>query len=190
MVLLPKSEPAIVIADPLPVEIDAPIPVPTSITGQPISVTIPTPVPVTQTISPLPVDICPVSCDVPIINGSVSPLLVSSTVAPIGTPVGETIGNLTNFAYTNPNDVFVADLTPIGTAVGDSVIFRIMWSSDQGGKLSLTLNSTDFIFFNDQNALKEDSVHIFDIVVDHADTFNLLFEKDTTIIFLRVVQLI
>ena len=150
---------------------------------EPLTITLADPLPVdidAQTFTPLEIDI---------IAQSFSPLKVDD-VSVLGKPVGTTIGNLTNSAYTSPNDIFVADLTPTGTTVGDSVIFRILWSAIDGGLLSFTLNGSDFVFFNDQNALKEDSVHLFDVIVDNGDSFNLQFEKDTTITFLRVVQLI
>ena len=124
-----------------------------AITGQPISVVFAQPITVTQSVSPLPVDICPVSCDVPIINGSVSPLLVS-VVFPTGTPIGVTRVNLTNSAYTTPNDVFPA-ISPSGTVAGTSVMMRVQWTATDGGKLSYTLNDSDFVTFNDENQLKK-----------------------------------
>ncbi|KKN37566.1 hypothetical protein LCGC14_0762060 [marine sediment metagenome] len=149
------------------------------IQNQPIEVTWP---------SALPVDICPVTCDLPVINGSVSPLQVS-VANPPGTPVGKTIVNLTNTAITANTDIFVA-LSPTGTVAGDSVIFRILWSNDEGSILSMTLNNSDFVDFNDSNAVKKNSVHLFDVVVDHADSFTLRYNKTSNIIFLRVIQLV
>lgn len=137
---------------------------------------------------PLPVDICPVTCDVPVINGSVTPLDVNVTNT-TGQPVGATIVNLTNAAVTGNTNIFAA-LSPTGTSVGDSVMFRILWCAIDGGILRFTLNDSDFCAFNDQNALKEDSAHLFDVVVDHDDDFTLQFEKSTTVTFLRVIQLI
>ena len=192
------SEPVTLnIPDPLPVDIDAQSFSPLVVSG---AVTIPTPVPISpvplpidlavQSLSPIVTSITPLPLPIDISAQSFSPLSVTPTGSPpIGNPVGETIVNETNLAVTANTDMFT-DQSPIGTSAGDSVIFRILWSADEGGKLSFTLNGTDFVFFNEQNALKEESVHLFDVVVDHGDTFNLHFEKDTTAIFLRVVQLI
>lgn len=138
---------------------------------------------------PLPVDICPVNCDVPIINGSVSPLLV--TIAnPPGTPIGRIILSLTNSVISSNTDLGVADLPPIGTSVGDAVIYRILWSAQATGKLSFTLDSTNFVDFNNSQLILREAGNLFDVVVEHADAFNLQFDKNTTIRFLRVVQLL
>jgi len=134
------------------------------------------------------VDICPVLCDVPIINGSVSPLDVQVNNEQ-GTPVGKIIASETNFAILQDTDIFTAT-APVGTSAGDAVVFRVQWSAIDGGILRYTLNDSDFVSFNDQNALKEDSSHIFDVIVEDGDLFTLQFEKDTTITFLRVIQLI
>ncbi|MCK5600942.1 hypothetical protein KAR91_03675, partial [Candidatus Pacearchaeota archaeon] len=131
------------IADPLPV----------LITGQPITVTWP---------SALPVDICPVTCDVPIVNGSVTPLDV--TIAdgpPVGTPVGVTIANETNLVILANTDILGADLTPSGTVAGDSVIFRIEFAALNPGRLSVTLNSTDFVDLNNAVNLKGGAMNLF-----------------------------
>lgn len=172
---------------------------------------------------PLNVNICPVNCDVPIINGSVSPLLVdicpvtceidvdinsvsfgnipvdiaAQTQDPInvnvtnvqGNPIGKIIASETNTAITGNTDIFTAT-APVGTSSGDAVVFRVQWSAEDGGVLSYTLNDSDFVSFNDENALKENSSHIFDVIVEDGDLFTLQFEKSTTIIFLRVIQLV
>lgn len=139
--------------------------------------------------SPLPVDICPVTCDLPVINGSVTPLDVS-IVNPPGTPVGSTILNITDTAYVANADVSGVDLSPTGTSAGESVIFRILWSFSVVGVMSGTLDGTNFVEFNNGANLRADSVHIFDIVVDHGDSFNLKFNKSGQIRFVRVVQLL
>ncbi len=138
--------------------------------------------------NPLPVDICPVSCDVPIVNGT-TPLIVSNG-SPVGTPAGATILNISNTAILANTDISVTDLSPTGTSVGDSVIFRILWSSNSAGRLRFTLNGTDFVDFNNSINLKGGAASLFDIVVDHTDLFNLQFSNATTITFLRVIQVI
>lgn len=175
----PAIDANVVIPDPLNVNI-CPVncPIDVNVINQPITVTWPT---------ALPVDICPVTCDLPVINGSVSPLLVS-VANPPGTPVGKTIVNLTNTNITGSTDIFPA-VSPTGTVAGDSVMFRILWSNDEGAILSMTLNDSDFVDFNDSNAVKKNSVHLFDVVVDHDDLFTLRYDKTSTIIFLRVIQL-
>ncbi len=175
--------------------------IPVSITGQPISVTEtadPQNVAITgqpiqidifaQSFSPLLVDICPVTCDVPVINGSVTPLSVK-LINPVGTPVGGTLVTLTNTVITANTDIFTA-FSPTGTSVGDAVMFRIQWSAIDRGVLSYTLNNSNFVFLNDGNTLAKDSSHAFDILVDDPDSFTLRFDKNTTITFLRVVQLV
>jgi len=175
--------------------------IPVSITGQPISVTEtadPKNVAITgqpiqvdifaQSFSPLLVDICPVTCDVPVINGSVSPLKVN-VENPVGTPIGGTLVTLTNSAITADTDIFTA-FTPTGTSTGDAVMFRIQWTAQDKGVLSYTLNNSDFVLLNDGNDLDQDTSHIFDILVDDPDLFTLRFSEDTTITFLRVVQLV
>ena len=132
-----------------------------------------------------PVDICPVSCDVPIINGSVSPLLVETP-----TPIGRIILSLTNSAITANTDLSVADLPPLGTSPGDAVIYRLLWSAVATGKLSFTLDSTNFVDFNNSQLILREAGNLFDVVVEHGDAFNLQFDKNTTIRFLRVVQLL
>jgi len=157
-------------------------------TANPLPVSFTQPITVTQSANPLPVDICPVNCDVPIVNGSVSPLQVQLAFA-LGTPAGGTRISLTNTAITGNTNIFTA-FSPSGTVANDAVTIRVQWSAIDGGVLSYSLNDTDFVGFNDQNALKENSSHVFDVIMDHADTFVLQFEKDTTITFLRVVQII
>lgn len=137
---------------------------------------------------PLSVDICPVTCDVPVINGSVSPLIVNID-NPVGTRVGGTLVSLTNTAITANTDIFTA-FTPTGTSVGDAVMFRIQWSAEDKGKLSYTLNNSDFVDLNDGTEIDKDSSHIFDVMIDDPDSFTLRFDKNTTIIFLRIVQLV
>ncbi len=138
---------------------------------------------------PLPVNICPVNCDVPVINGSVSPLQVS-IANPQGTPVGLIILSLTNSAITSNTDIAVADLPPVGTSPGDAVIYRILWSASGTGKLSFTLDSTNFVDFNNSALILREAGSLFDVVVEDGDAFNLQFDRNTTIRFLRVVQLI
>jgi len=138
---------------------------------------------------PLPVDICPVNCDVPVINGSVSPLQVS-VANPQGTPVGLIILSLTNSAITSNTDLAVADLPPVGTSPGDAVIYRILWSASGTGKLSFTLDSTNFVDFNNSALILREAGSLFDVVVEDGDAFNLQFDRNATIRFLRVVQLI
>lgn len=175
----------------VPVELINPIPLPVDICpvncvidvdiqNQPIEVTWP---------SALPVDICPVSCDLPIINGSISPLLVS-VANPPGTPIGKSILSETNFAITANTDISGVDLPPIGTVAGDAVMYRISWSAIATGKLSYTLDSTNFVDFNNSALIMREAGNLFDVVVEHADAFNLRFDKNTTIRFLRVIQLV
>lgn len=159
-----------------------------AITGQPISVVFAQPITVTQSANPLPVDICPVSCDLPVINGSVTPLDVQ-VINAVGTPVGKIIESQTNTAITANTDIFTA-VSPTGTVTGDAVIFRVQWSAQANGVLSYTLNNTDFVSLNDGNLLAKDVSHIFDIVVDDPDLFTIRFDKTTTITFLRVIQLV
>ncbi len=138
---------------------------------------------------PLPVNICPVNCDIPVINGSVSPLQVS-VANPQGTPVGIIILSLTNSAITSNTDISVADLPPVGTSPGDAVIYRILWSASNAGRLSFTLDSTNFVDFNNSQLIIREAGTLFDVVVEDGDSFNLQFSANTTIRFLRVVQLI
>jgi len=140
--------------------------------------------------TPLPVDICPVTCDVPIINGSVTPLAVSFGVPPVGTPNGVIILSKTNTAELADTDISGVDLSPVGTSPGDAVIFRIEWSADGVGVLSATLDSTNFVVFNNGSNLRGESLHLFDMVVEHGDLWNLQFSKNVTIRFLRVIQVI
>lgn len=145
---------------------------------------------ITGGVAALPVDICPVLCDVPIINGSVSPLLVSVGAPPVGTPNGVIILSLTNAAVLANTDISVADLSPAGTSAGDAVIFRIEWAADGVGVLSMTLDSTNFVEYNNGANLRSDSLHLFDSVVEDGDLFNLRFNKAVTIRFLRVIQVL
>lgn len=134
------------------------------------------------------VDICPVTCDVPIINGSVTPLQV--TVAnPQGTPVGTIILSLTNSVYASNTDLSGVDLPPTGTSPGDAVIYRIQWSSSATGRLRFTLDGTNFVDFNNSVNLKSEASSIFDVVVEDGDLFNLQHSNGGTIRFLRVIQL-
>ncbi len=139
---------------------------------------------------PLPVDICPVTCDIPVINGSISPLLVSAGAPPVGTPNGVIILSKTNSAEIANTDISGVDLSPTGTSPGDAVIFRIEWSASNVGILSATLDSTNFVVFNNGSNLRAESLHLFDMVVEHGDLWNLQFNKNTTIRFLRVLQVI
>jgi hypothetical protein len=187
---------------PLPVDI-CPVncPIDVNILNQPITVTQsanPLPVSFTQPISvdvvsflpnPLPVDICPVTCDLPVINGSVTPLIVSFT-PPVGTPNGVIILSKTNSAELANTDISGVDLSPSGTSPGDAVIFRIEWSASVVGVLSATLDSTNFVVFNNGSNLRAESLHLFDMVVEHGDLWNLQFNKPTTVRFLRVIQVI
>jgi len=179
----PIADIEVKVADPLPVDI-CPVtcPIDVNILNQPIAV-------ITSP-SPLPVDICPVTCDVPIINGSVTPLVVTFAPPPIGVPVGQTIFNLTDSAITANTDISGSDLSPSGTSVGNAVIFRVEWSSSSVGVLSMTLDGITFVELNNGTNLRAESIHLFDVVVDHADLFNLQFNKNTTIRFLRIVQLV
>ncbi len=149
--------------------------------SQDITVNIPT---------PLDVNICPVTCDVPIINGSISPLLVSVGAPPVGTPNGVIILSKTNSVETANTDISGVDLSPSGTSPGDAVIFRIEWSASVVGVLTMTLDSTTFVEFNNGANLRADSLHLFDVVVEDGDLFNLQFNKNTTIRFLRVIQVL
>lgn len=161
---------------------------------------------------PLPVDICPVTCeidvdinsisfgDIPVINGATTfdiniagqvgadPLNIQGPQ--IGQPNGLTILNITNSAILANTDISGTDLSPISTSAGDAVIFRILWASNSTGRLRFTLDSTNFVDFNNSVNLKGGASSMFDVVVDNADTFNLQFSNATTITFLRVVQLI
>ncbi len=141
-----------------------------------------------RALMPAKVDICPILCDVPVINGSISPLKVNIE-NPVGTPIGGTLVSLTNTAITKDTDIFTA-FTPTGTSVGDAVMFRIQWSAEDKGKLSYTLNNSDFVDLNDGTEIDKDSSHIFDVMIDDPDSFTLRFDKNTTIIFLRIVQLV
>ncbi len=140
--------------------------------------------------NPLPVDICPVTCDVPIINGSITPLQVAFAPPPVGTPNGVIILSATNSAVLANTDISGVDLSPSGTVAGDAVIFRIEWSADAVGILTATLDSTNFVDFNNGSNLRADSLHLFDMVVEHGDLFNLRFNRATTIRFLRVIQVL
>ena len=140
--------------------------------------------------SPLDVNICPVTCDVPIINGSISPLLVSVGAPPVGTPNGVIILSKTNSVETANTDISGVDLSPAGTSAGEAVIFRIEWSASVVGVLTMTLDSTTFVEFNNGANLRADSLHLFDVVVEDGDLFNLQFNKNTTIRFLRVIQVL
>ena len=82
------------------------------------------------------------------------------------------------------------DVSPAGTSPGDEVIFRIEWSASNVGILSATLDSTNFVVFNNGSNLRAESLHLFDMVVEHGDLWNLQFNKNTTIRFLRVLQVI
>ena len=135
------------------------------------------------------VDICPVLCDLPIINGSISPLLVSVSNPP-GTPVGRSILSQTNSAVTANTDISGVDLPPLGTVAGDAVMYRVSWSAVATGKLSYTLDSTNFVFFNNSALIMREAGNLFDVVVEDGDAFNLRFDKNTTIRFLRVIQLV
>jgi len=178
----PQADISVNVPSPLPVDI-CPVncPIDVNILNQPIQVTWPT---------PLPVDICPISCDVPVINGSVSPLQVAFAPPPVGTPNGVIILSKTGTAELANTDISGVDLSPSGTSPGDAVIFRIEWSADQVGVLSATLDSTNFVEFNNGANLRANSIHLFDMVVEHGDLFNLRFNKATNIVFLRVLQVL
>jgi hypothetical protein len=177
---------------PLPVDIcpvNCPIDVNVlSVLPNPLPVSFPQPVTVTWPTA-LPVDICPVTCDLPVINGSVSPLQVS-VANPQGTPVGKIILSLTNSAITANTDISGVDLPPVGTVAGDAVIYRVSWSADSSGKLSYTLDSINFVDFNNSALIMKEAGNLFDTVVEDGDAFNLRFDKNATVRFLRVVQLL
>jgi len=113
-----------------------------------------------------------------------------TVVNPAGTPIGTTILSLTNSAYVANADVSGVDLTPTGTVVGDAVIFRILWSASAIGVLKITLDSTNYVELNNGANLRAESAHLFDVVVSHGDLFNLQFDKNATLRFVRVIQLI
>jgi len=179
----PTADIDVNIPTPLDVNIVSPDPLPVSF-PQPVSVDVLSFLP-----NPLPVDICPVTCDLPIINGSITPLSVVFT-APVGTPNGVIILSKTNSAELANTDISGVDLSPSGTSAGDAVIFRIEWASDVVGVLSATLDGTNFVEFNNGSNLRADSLHLFDMVVEDGDLWNLQFNKNTTIRFLRVIQVI
>lgn len=198
-IMRPRSDIDVNLPDPLPVDI-CPV-------NCPIDVNVLSVLP-----NPLPVDICPVTCeidvdinsisfgDIPVINGATTfdiniagqvgadPLNIQGPQ--IGQPNGLTILNITNSAILANTDISGTDLSPISTSAGDAVIFRILWASNSTGRLRFTLDSTNFVDFNNSVNLKGGASSMFDVVVDNADTFNLQFSNATTITFLRVVQLI
>jgi len=65
--------------------------------------------------TPLDVNICPVTCDVPVINGSITPLAVTVGAPPVGTPNGVIILSKTNSAELANVDISGVDLSPSGT---------------------------------------------------------------------------
>lgn len=179
----PQADISVNVPSPLPVDI-CPVncPIDVNILNQPIAV-------ITSP-SPLPVDICPVTCDVPVINGSISPLQVAFTPPPVGTPNGVIILSETGTAILANTDISGVDLSPSGTSAGDGVIFRIEWAADQVGVLSMTLDGTNFVEFNNGANLRANSIHLFDVLVADGDLFNLRFNKNANIIFLRVIQVV
>jgi len=95
------------------------------------------------------------------------------------------IGSIDGTSKATGVECFATDLSPVGTG-----IFRIMVSGSLAHVLEVTFDGgTNWTKLNSGGTLTADNVHIFDVMINSGDTFNIR-QSTGTVVFdiLRVYQ--